>query len=335
MTFFRHRFVFPGAAQRAAVGGGCRGRLLGAACAAAAGLALTLLAPGPAARAAALTVTEIAPGVYLHQGEPEQSQDAPLEDVANIGFVVGARSVAVIDTGGSHRVGAALREAVRAVTDKPVGHVILTHVHNDHVLGAAAFAPDRPQVIGHARLPGALVQRGQFYLDGLRRALGEQAAGTRVVAPTRTVADVLELDLGGRVLVLRAHRTAHTDNDLSVYDRQTRTLWLSDLLFRGRVPALDGSVLGWLEVMDALARVPAARVVPGHGPPATDWPAALAPQRRYLQGMVDEVRAALRARVPLRRAVERVGLGERRHWLLFDWYHRRNVTAAFVELEWE
>ncbi len=34
-------------------------------------------------------------------------------------------------------------------------------------------------------------------------------------------------------------------------------------------------------------------------------------------------------------AVETVGLDERDRWQMFDEFHRRNVSAAFAELEWE
>jgi hypothetical protein len=37
----------------------------------------------------------------------------------------------------------------------------------------------------------------------------------------------------------------------------------------------------------------------------------------------------------LEQAVETVGYSERAHWRLFDEFHKRNVTTAFAELEWE
>lgn len=36
-------------------------------------------------------------------------------------------------------------------------------------------------------------------------------------------------------------------------------------MFRGHIPVVDGSLRGWLGVMDKLAALPANRVVPGHG----------------------------------------------------------------------
>ena len=116
-----------------------------------------------------------APGVYVHYGQQAEMTRANFGDVANLGFVVGARCVAVIDTGGTFAVGRALRQAIRRVATVPVCYVINTHVHPDHVFGNAAFADDHPEFIGHARLADAMRRRGPNYLNALRRDLGDVA----------------------------------------------------------------------------------------------------------------------------------------------------------------
>jgi len=283
----------------------------------------------------ALPMTEAAPGVYLYQGVQDVAAPQNQGHIANIGFIVGNERVAVIDTGGTCAEGLALRAAVRRVTDLPIAYVILTHVHPDHVLGAVAFEQDRPEFIGHANLADALARRGEHYRERALADLGEAAEGTRLVVPGSSVAGTRELDLGGRTLELRAHPTAHTNNDLSILDRRTGTWWLSDLLFVDRIPVIDGSLLGWLRELDAIDQGPALRLVPGHGGVPADRYAAVAAQRRYLQAVAAGVRAVLRRQGTIEEAVDSVGLAESGNWLLFDDYHRRNVTAAFVELEWE
>jgi quinoprotein relay system zinc metallohydrolase 2 len=280
---------------------------------------------------------EIAPGVYFRLGVQEVADAHNRGHIANLGFIVGAKRVAVIDSGGSFTEGEAVLRAVRQVTDLPVAWLILTHMHPDHSLGAAAFAEQGIEIVGHANLGDALSRRREAYLNPVRAYLGSAATATRIVLPDTLVAlgEVRELDLGGRVLQLRAYPTAHTNNDLSIYDRQTGLLWLSDLLFVDRIPVVDGSLLGWLRLIDGLAGLQPAMVVPGHGPVRSDWRADLERQRDYLDALATGVRRVIRAGGDLRRAVETVGQGERDRWLLFDDYHGRNVTAAFVELEWE
>src|SRR6266853_634355 len=69
----------------------------------------------------------------------------------------------------------------------------------------AAFRDDHPDFVGHAKLPGALAQRGDYYVRKLRSTLGDEANGTEIVVPTVLVSDKLDLDLGSRRLTLRAH----------------------------------------------------------------------------------------------------------------------------------
>jgi len=85
----------------------------------------------------------------------------------------------------------------------------------------------------------------------------------------------------------------------------------------------------------SMARIPAERVVPGHGPLPVPWPDALAPQRAYLEGLVTQIRTLQRQLGTIQQAVDTVGRDAADQWLLFDEYHSRNVTAAFAELEWE
>ncbi|NIR61364.1 MAG: quinoprotein relay system zinc metallohydrolase 2, partial [Gammaproteobacteria bacterium] len=253
----------------------------------------------------------------------------------NIGFVVGGRCVAVIDTGGSPAVGRALRRAVRAVTERPICYVINTHVHPDHILGNLAFEGDDPDYVGHHRLPEAIAARGEYYRTSVARALGRELPDGVLVAPDRVVEDERVLDLGGRELRLQALPPAHTDNDLLVEDSATGTLWASDLVFVDRAPSLDGSLKGWLAVLDRLMGMPAARAVPGHGPPSVSWPAGAEPLHGYLETLLRRTRRALEEGATMEEAVERVGRVGRGDWRLLEHTHRRNVMAAYAELEWE
>ena len=78
-----------------------------------------------------------------------------------------------------------------------------------------------------------------------------------------------------------------------------------------------------------------ARVVPGHGPASMQLPAALAPEKRYLSEVADDVRAMIKEGRTMSEAMKTAGLSEKDAWLLFKEYHARNVSAAFAELEWE
>ena len=304
-------------------------------------LPLTLLAYASClalADNADFNLQEIAPGIFVHQGKMvAERTPANMGDQANIGFIVGGKCVATLDTGGSMKVGLLLRAAIKKTTDKPVCYVINSHVHPDHMFGNAAFKADKVTFIGHERLAKAAAARNSNYSNSLKRDLGDVAEGSELTPPTQTIkaGETMELDLGGRKLKIQAWPVGHTDNDISVFDDQTQTLWLSDLLFIDHVPAMDGSIPGWLKVIAELKKIPAKIVIPGHGPATAPWPSAIEPEERYLAKVADGVRKALKDKQTIQEAIEGVAWDEKDKWQLFENFHRRTVTATYAELEWE
>ncbi len=291
--------------------------------------------PVDAAEHTSFRVVEVAQGIYLHEGIHVRFEDPQHDDIANIGFIQGEKCVAVIDTGGSVIIGQALHEAIRSVTDLPICHVINTHVHFDHVLGNLAFVNDKPEFIGHAGLADAIEANRAFFLEQFASDLGPNPSDKSIIGPTKTVDNSIELDLGGRTLLLTAHQTAHSHADLTILDKKTKTLWTGDLLFRERIPSLDGSVKGWLAVMEVLKGYDVKYVIPGHGPPGSNWPESMSAQEEYLSVLLNETRQAKADGLFMEDAIEIVGSAEKEKWLLFDQHHRSNVSRAFIELEWE
>src|SRR3546814_3496640 len=120
--------------------------------------------------------------------------------IANLGFIIGGKSVAVVDTGTTRQEGEALRAAVAVATDRPISHVVATHVHFDHCFGHCAFSDLPVRFVGHRNLPRALAERAEFYTKLLSDTC-PAFAGTVVVPPNMTVEDEAAIDQIGRAHV--------------------------------------------------------------------------------------------------------------------------------------
>lgn len=284
----------------------------------------------------ALEFDEVAPGLFVHRGRIEEPNADNLGDVSNIGFVIGEDSVAVIDTGTAPWVGEAIWRAIRTRTDKPVSHVILTHMHPDHVLGTSPLVRSGAQVVAHSGLERALLDRQSNYVTSLRALIGPtEFVGVAPISVDLPISDVGEIDLGNRRLFLKAWPVAHTSNDLTVLDQNSDVLFTGDLIFHMHTPALDGRLVGWRRVLNEMSGLDVTQIVPGHGGPVLAWPDGAGDMQRYLEVLESDTRAAIDAGQRLGEAVETIAQEEAEKWELFEAYNPRNATVAFTELEWE
>ncbi|NOT14273.1 MAG: quinoprotein relay system zinc metallohydrolase 2 [Methylotenera sp.] len=280
-------------------------------------------------------IEAVGDGIYVHHGEHLDIDTGYQGDICNISFIVGSKGVAVIDTGGSLKVGRHLREAIRKVTPLPVLYVINTHVHPDHIYGNAAFLADNPVFVGHEKLPNAMETRREAYAKLNAKLLGEDAKGSDLVKPTLTVKNTLALDLGDRLLHFTAHPTAHTNTDISLIDNKTGTLFTGDLLFIERTPVVETDIKGLIAELEKLKHSDAKQVVPGHGPVTKQWLEALNRAQHYFNLLLADVRASIKKGESMETAMDTAAAGEKDQWKLFEIANRRNVNTVYPALEWE
>ena len=171
---------------------------------AAGGLLAAAASKLPAFASTAPGITEVAPGLFVRVGVYEMATAANKDAIANIGFVVGRESVAVIDPGGSLADGRALREAIRARTPLPIRHVILTQF-TPTIFWAPRPSPRTiPSSSGTRPCRKFIAERGEFYRKGMYDLLGDE--GGAAIVLDRTVSSTATIDLGGRRLEIQARR---------------------------------------------------------------------------------------------------------------------------------
>ena len=292
-----------------------------------------------------LNVKKIADGVYVHYGKHENIYEGSnIGDIANLGFIIGDESIAVIDTGGSHQVGEAFKLAIKNISPKPIKYVINTHVHQDHIFGNTAFISEGAIIYGHFNLKKALQERGSQYIRQVSEA-GDKVKGTRIIFPHIIIAETspdqvkklsneITIDLGNRKLLLTSHATAHTYSDASVFDLKTKTFFVGDLVSDERAPTMDGLVKNWIKVLNEIEKVDFKIMVPGHGKIQKDN-TALKKTRTYLQVLYDDVIDALKKDMPAEKVIKIAAQTEKDKWILFDRVNPGNVVRTFMRYEWE
>lgn len=151
-----------------------------------------------------------------------------------------------------------------------VRHVVLTHHHTDHALGAAWFAAKGAVVIAHERCAEAMVAQHPATIAARRRLpqVGALFQDAVAYAPGVRFADRHVLDLGDAQVEVRHLGPGHTAGDAVVLFPSEGAVACGDLVFAGyhfNYEEADAAALS--RRLEELAVLPAQRFVPGHGQP--------------------------------------------------------------------
>lgn len=262
----------------------------------------------------------------------------------NAGFVVTPAGVVVIDSLGTPKLGRRLIATIRAVTQTPITHLILTHNHPDHAFGAPAFrALGNVVILSHE---GALNYLNSDTFDDSvtyrRNLLGDDMNGFEAVRPDRLIGGErftrYSLNVGARRFELYNVGQHHSHGDLVVHQVDAGILWISDLAFNNRVTYMaDGHSRQILEAEDWLLRTfPGARLmVPGHGSAQTPPFPMVKQTRAYVSELRDRMREAIAQGVGLNEAVARAQFPNWESVRLYDQNQRPNAHFVYLEMEQE
>ncbi|MEV4459956.1 MBL fold metallo-hydrolase [Microbispora sp. NPDC004025] len=253
--------------------------------------------------------------------------------VPNIGLIGGTHSVLVVETG----MGPGNAETVLAfATEYAAGrrlYLTTTHFHPEHAFGAQVFAGEATFLVNRAQAED-LTAKGAAYLDmfrGLGEPVARQLEGVEIATPDVVYDDAYDLDLGGRVVRLRAAGRAHSRGDQVITVPDAGVMFTGDLVEAGQFaifpwfPPYDTDVSGtrWISVMRRLADASPRVVVPGHGD--VGGPQLLADVRDYLELLRDETWARRDSAVGEQTIVEEVrALMIERHpeWAGREWIEK-------------
>ena len=292
----------------------------------------------------AFEISEIDKGIFVHYGIQQDSNKNNAGDIANIGFIIGKKSILVVDTGGTPIIGQKLLQKIKEISNLPISHVVITHSHPDHFFGTQAFLAENPKIVGHEKLNRSLLSNFNFYKNQQLSNIEDDSIQDAQLVKANVLIKTNEtkiIDLGERLVEIKAWKTGHTDNDLSIYDKKTKTFW-SENIFVKRTPSIRASILGWRKNLEEISKMEIKLIIPGHGK-AVDKEKAIKPMINYFDRIIVKLRELQKNNKSLQESINII-LQEsilepsevnKENWILFDEYHYSNITKAFTELEWE
>ena len=254
----------------------------------------------------------------------------------NMGFVVGTKAVAVLESGYYPAMAEEILAHIRTITPLPIKYVINSNSQPDRFLGNDVFHKLGAEVITSQKEAERMQRNGNNYALMMENMMKFKGRDIRLPQPpTRLINARTQLDLGGGVkLDLHLYKAAHTPQPLIVHIDKDNIVYAGDILYSGRMLAVreGGNIDQWMQTYDYLKRFGAATFVPGHGKPAP-LSAFKQPTYDYLSLLHAHMTAMVEQGVDLQDAIARLDQSAFANLANSSDLAGRNAHRAYLEAE--
>lgn len=191
-------------------------------------------------------------------------------DGGNVGVVIGADGLMMIDGGLPDRAG----DLIQAIADQVDTHKVTllfdTHWHFDHVGCNETLGQHGVKIMAHENVKTRLSSKQT--MEAMNRTFEPlKPEGL----PTQTFQDGGKLTFGESKIEYKHIPTAHTDGDTYLFFPGPNVIHTGDMFFNKLYPVIDYSTGGWIGGMLAASETilkvgdKSTRIIPGHGPLAS------------------------------------------------------------------
>lgn len=281
------------------------------------------------------TATQVTENVYAIIGPLGQRSEANAGLNANYGFIITADGVILIDSGASAHSAALLKQAIAAVTKKPIRWVLNTGSQDHRWLGNAYFEKNGAEI--HA-LQETVSTQQRFVpqqLSNLKAFIGDQVVGTVPQHATVLHRSSEENILIGGVDIQWIVTNAHYPGDTMIFLPKQSVVFTGDLVYVDRLLGVlpQSNVrqadLSFKKMMSLNPKF----IVPGHGR-ITDVVQAQRETGDYYTFLIQNIGAAAKEMEPLSETLDQFDQPQQfMHLENFQELHRANMSRVYLDFE--
>lgn len=278
---------------------------------------------------------QVANGVWCAIGDTTGPDPVNLGFISNVCWVDLGKSVALLDGGATALFAKELEAVVKATTNKPISHLVITNYHSYRSIGASYFEKNgNIKILAHKNILSDFANN-QTKFDGWKSIFPPDIyKDSAIVKRIDTFEDKFIIK-GDKITIelLKLSKNSSAPSDIVVYIPEHKLLFSGAILCNDRLLGYfdDSDMQGWIEAIEAIKRLDPMIIVPAHG--AVGDKGSYELTKRYLNRLQDEIGRLYDDGVDLNSVVEMADMSEFEELNIFDALNGRNIYNYYLYLE--